>query len=133
MKYKRKAMKCKGFTLIEAVIVIGIMAVLVVMAAPDLLNVMSDAKISADVASGRVIYEACTQELMKGNSIMVGDTCDKSGGIKVNESAGIAEALSVIPSCNTADNFSYTYNGDKITVYAGGDQVYPENELSDAK
>ena len=48
----------KGFTLIELIIVIAIIAILAAIAIPNFLAIQRKARVKADIATGKTIYDA---------------------------------------------------------------------------
>lgn len=59
-KKRNEQKKKKGFTLIELIIVIAIIAILIALVVPKFMNVTKDAKIKADIANARTIESAIT-------------------------------------------------------------------------
>jgi len=57
---KKNVKRKKGFTLIEILIVISIIAVLAAIAVPKYTSIQKDAKVKADIASAKVIADATT-------------------------------------------------------------------------
>lgn len=52
--------KKNGFTLIELIIVIAIIAILAAIAIPNFLSIQRKAKVNADIATGKTIFDATT-------------------------------------------------------------------------
>jgi len=59
----------KGFTLIEMIVVIGIIAILVGIAVPQAVKQINRAKINADLANARNIAMAIQQYILDGKSL----------------------------------------------------------------
>ena len=63
----------KGFTLIELIIVIAIIAILAAIAIPNFLAIQRKARVKADIATGKTIYDA-TSALIAEGKIVPNDT-----------------------------------------------------------
>lgn len=63
--------KNKGFTLIEMVVVLAIIAVLIAIAVPQVMRQINKAKINADKANAKNIATAIQQYVADGNTINV--------------------------------------------------------------
>lgn len=66
--------KHKGFTLIEMVIVVAIIAILIAIAVPQVLKQINKSKIEADKANAKNIATAIQQWVSEGN--VLNDTTD---------------------------------------------------------
>lgn len=73
MNTKKQNKKKKGFTLIELIIVIAIIAILAAIAIPNFLSIQRKAKVKADVASAKTIYDATSALIAEGQIIAPGD------------------------------------------------------------
>lgn len=69
MNTKKQNKKKKGFTLIELIIVIAIIAILAAIAIPNFLSIQRKAKVKADVASAKTIYDATSALIAEGQII----------------------------------------------------------------
>ena len=69
MKLKRNNKKKKGFTLIELIIVIAIIAILAAIAIPNFLSIQRKARVKADIASAKTIYDATSALVAEGKII----------------------------------------------------------------
>lgn len=129
-KNELQTKKKKGFTLVELIIVIAIIAILVALAIPKFGAVIENSNQKADQATAKNIATIVAQQLADGNTSTEGvvtgtDTLDVAGkldGTKIPKSK----------KAGTAKTFSYTVNDDgNITVsYTDGDTVYPIPEGS---
>ncbi|MBI6012670.1 prepilin-type N-terminal cleavage/methylation domain-containing protein [Clostridium perfringens] len=69
MIMKRNNKKKKGFTLIELIIVIAIIAILAAIAIPNFLSIQRKARVKADIASAKTIYDAASALVAEGEII----------------------------------------------------------------
>ena len=69
MFLKRQNKKKKGFTLIELIIVIAIIAILAAIAIPNFLSIQRKARVKADIASAKTIYDATSALIAEGKIV----------------------------------------------------------------
>ena len=69
MNTKKQTKKKKGFTLIELIIVIAIIAILAAIAIPNFLSIQRKARVKADIASAKTIYDATSALVAEGKII----------------------------------------------------------------
>lgn len=69
MNTKKPTKKKKGFTLIELIIVIAIIAILAAIAIPNFLSIQRKARVKADIASAKTIYDATSALVAEGKII----------------------------------------------------------------
>lgn len=74
----KKSLK-KGFTLMEMLIVVAIIAILVAIAIPTFTSSLNKAKVAADEANARSIYAVLTADYMTNGSITTYPTMGTSG------------------------------------------------------
>ncbi|EDT71710.1 prepilin-type N-terminal cleavage/methylation domain-containing protein [Clostridium perfringens] len=146
MNKKRQNKKNKGFTLIELIIVIAIIAILAAIAIPNFLSIQRKARVKADIASAKTIYDATSALIAEGKivptSSKVTFTLDNgkvtpnpedAGEPKTNANAANAlqSYLQTIPKPESIANqkFKVTVEGSEssptIQVDIGSDNVYP--------
>lgn len=128
--------KKKGFTLIELIIVVAIIGILAAIAVPKFNDVQKKSKISADIASAKVIADAAILSQADGNII--------SGGV-VDASSIISNKLEIqgVPELklSSGNKFFIKVTGSNITIHGAkaGDtldeknQIYPKPEESKVK
>ena len=69
MNTKKQNKKKKGFTLIELIIVIAIIAILAAIAIPNFLSIQRKARVKADIASAKTIYDATSALIAEGKIV----------------------------------------------------------------
>jgi len=112
--------KQKGFTLIEMVVVLAIIAVLIAIAVPQVLRQINNAKKNADIANAKTIATAIQQWVAEGNTLMSGnwagvtETNPVSTGLTKYVSGGLPKVR-----YNSSWGFSYRYDAASETVYVG--------------
>lgn len=109
----------KGFTLMEMLIVIGIIAILIAIAIPTFGGAQKKAKYTADVANVRAWYAEVQTELMT-------DDTKKASSFSFDEDILQFDGAKVYQSGDAAEDFKVTYNpGDTKfeTQTFGGDGV----------
>jgi type IV pilus assembly protein PilA len=125
-----KKMNNKGFSLVELIIVIAIMAVLIGVLAPQYLKYVERSRASTDVTNAQEIAAAVSAAIADGNTISSGTlSAVTAGGSVENLDAGTVTKSSAVSKNAT---FYITIDATKgVTgVYAGSDstasnQLYP--------
>ena len=110
-----KKMNKKGFTLIEMLVVIAIIAVLVSIIIPVVGNSTAKAKAATDAANLRSAKATLTIAVLNG-------TLDKgvTDGDKDSYGTHIGQSGAVAPECKTNDAWTFGYTTDdqgNVTVY----------------
>ena len=142
MKLKRQNKKKKGFTLIELIIVIAIIAILAAIAIPNFLSIQRKARVKADIASAKTIYDATSALVAEGKIIPgtvlatvteIGTSPNSNNGVK-----DIQGYLQTIPKPKSIDGgvFAIEVSGSEqapdIKVYIKSNSknylVYPNGK-----
>lgn len=139
-------MKNKGFSMVELIIVIAIMAILAGALAPALIKYINKSRISTDISNGQQIASAIQTALSNEKAYDAAPTCtqsDFSGLIAGNDdfckevksvigdTAPTGKAKKDVNGTGTDQKFYVTLNptGNEVTVYAGSTganyTVYP--------
>ena len=124
MEKKQRTLNNKGFSLIELIVVIAIMAILVGAMAPQVTKYIEKSRKSADAQALGTLYTAVLTELLdpdvttkpKSGTITIGDDGKASGGTNTVTS-GVLKTMGI----STISNFqlksnAYSKGGNTITV-----------------
>lgn len=118
--------KKKGFTLVELIIVIAIIAILVALAIPKFGEIIENTNTKADQATAKNIATIVAQQIADGQKLSTAEV--KDGDTTVyNKLDG--NKLPKAKAANGSTTFTYNVDDDgNITVsYTGsGEQVYPD-------
>lgn len=139
MNTKKQNKKKKGFTLIELIIVIAIIAILAAIAIPNFLSIQRKARVKADIASAKTIYDATSALIAEGKIVPTTNTVtftldnDKVTAEPKNDedSSELQSYLQTIPKPESIanQNFKVTVKGPEsspiIQVDIGSANVYP--------
>lgn len=104
----RKIKNSKGFTLMEMLIVVAIIAVLVAIMIPTFSGSLVKAKETADVANIRARYAECQVEMLTENADAPADKTNFSNGVTLN----YGDKLEYSVESNVA---TITYKSTKLT------------------
>ena len=122
MKNLLKARKSgkKGFTLMEMLIVVAIIAILIAIAIPTFGSALTKAKVAADTANLRAYYaEAMANHLLEDTDLPKVDTATNEvtiNGVTYTLQAG-KYTVAVTDDTMT---ITYTYGNDKTVTIPGG-------------
>ncbi len=105
----------KGFTLMEMLIVVAIIAVLVAIAIPVFNGALTKSKEAADVANVRALYAEWQVSILTENKDIPADKAAFLAG----------------PDKNGATEFTFNYADEKLT-YTNGKIEYAATKLADA-
>ena len=128
MEKKQRTLNNKGFSLIELIVVIAIMAILVGVLAPQFIQYIESSKQSTDIQSASAIRSAIEAGVADGTITADVKVEVTSTGIKVDDNGKAAvEAVGIaqITPCKSAgwkaeEIAKYNYNTFKWTVPAAG-------------
>ncbi|GKX64839.1 prepilin-type N-terminal cleavage/methylation domain-containing protein [Inconstantimicrobium mannanitabidum] len=118
LKTKRKR---KGFTLIELIIVIAIIAILVAVAIPKFSEIRKNANASADLATAKTIHSLIAAETTASS----GAVADTASNVAVPDS--ILNKLDGAKKPKGGTAFTYTMSNGDIKIYIDNASVpvYP--------
>ncbi|MGG7163586.1 type II secretion system protein [Clostridium ihumii] len=121
--------KKKGFTLIELVVVVSIMAILLIIALPKFASIQENAKKKADVATAKNIAMALNAEMSCGSDI---EKIDKNKDIINKYFDGDIKQQAKVTK-DEKPGFVVYIKDEDIKIFTGKRQVYPELKENQAK
>ncbi len=115
----------KGFTLIELIVVLAVLAIIMAIAVPRFLGIQEDARESADESTGAMLAKAAELYLASDTSHKVGDLNGIT--IAVLETTLKTTDIDLKSAKYKGDTISFgTTSGGSVEVSFGGDKVYPK-------
>lgn len=137
----KKEMNNKGFSLVELIIVIAIMAVLMGVLAPQYLKYVKKSKVSTDITNAENIATAVNAEIADGASgnIQITSGTATAGGaskVLVKETApagsSAADRIVYLPASKVKDTNEWVINYDTTngvtSITLGGSQIWPDSK-----
>lgn len=130
----KKELNNKGFSLVELIIVIAIMAVLMGVLAPQYLKYVKQSKVSTDITNAQEIATAVNTAIAdsanaNADSVIITSGTAFSGGASMisKSSGGFVNA----PSPKVDSSYTWVVNYDDvdgvITITLGGDEIWPDS------
>ena len=110
----------KGFTLMEMLIVVAIIAVLVAIAIPTFSGALTKSKEAADVANVRAVYAEWQIKILNDNDPVPADEAAFLGTTKLNYNSDSADKLTYVKDASTGVA-TITYKSTKLTDGNGAD------------
>lgn len=116
IKFIQKQMNKKGFTLVELIIVIAVMAILAAIVVPRMSGITDSFKEKADER----VCENYARDLEV--LIQLGNDVDGDSGTSGTQAFGlvsevITEAAGIDPKSNAAAEYYFVYSGTTVTVF----------------
>ncbi|SEF38597.1 prepilin-type N-terminal cleavage/methylation domain-containing protein [Caloramator fervidus] len=129
-------MKKRGFTLLEMIIVMGIIAFIISIATPYFAKSIKKSKAMADVISAKNIAVAIQEAILDGKSIEETNSWSKVQNISFLNNY-IENFSSLKPKMNSLYDFYYKYEQNKLYIGAGDENsvitLYPEADIENYK
>lgn len=120
-------MKDKGFSLIELITVIGIMAVLVGILAPNFMKYFNNSRVVTDVTNAEEMAKALAAAIAGEDGISVPPLIQGRGGTAVTGVDGLTE----LPYCRTDRNAEWVINTSfqdgVVQISLRGYVIFPES------
>ncbi len=124
MKYiKRREKKKKGFTLMELLVSLGIVAALSMMVAPMIMGKIDEAKEKADISNANAIAVAVQSEILSGEALTGALTGAQLGALADEYFSGKLPTPQ-----STGEAFAVSVTGNKVIITVGSAQFYPVDE-----
>lgn len=124
----KKEMNNKGFSLVELIIVIAIMAVLVGVLAPQYLKYVNNSKVSTDITNAGNLNTAYSAGIADGTLTGSGN----GGGVGGTSTASPSLSIKTFPTSKVDATLSWTVTYDQTGVTKielGGVEIFPNSDV----
>lgn len=122
----------KGFSLVELIIVIAIMAVLVGVLAPQFIKYVNNSKVSTDIKNGQEIASVISAAMVDG--VITADKTNQAITAVVADTPFITSLGGKVPVAKVDKNYAWTYSctiaTGEVHVYLNGYEVYPDPTIA---
>lgn len=129
----KKEMNNKGFSLVELIIVIAIMAVLMGILAPQYLKYVRKSKISTDITNAENVATAVNAAIADGDTSAIKASGGAGGTVLISETSGKVVKL---PDCKLTPGASWSITYDSTNgvtgISLGGTAIWPDASAYEA-
>lgn len=126
----KKEMNNKGFSLVELIIVIAIMAVLVGVLAPQYLKYVSNSKVSTDITNAGNLNTAFSAAIADGTLTTYGSQSGAGGAAITGDNGNLSVTQFPSGKYNSADTWTVTFDDTGVTlIELGGDEIFPNSDI----
>lgn len=130
MNKKQKSLTNKGFSLVELIIVIAIMAVLVGVLAPQYLKHVQRSRVSTDIQNAEEIATAINVAISDGQGGAI-TGINNGTATAAGTAVGGLDGFTAMPTSRCDATYSWVVTWDATngvtTITLGGDEIYPTN------
>lgn len=117
----------KGFSLVELIIVIAIMAVLIGLLAPQYMRFVTKSRVVADVENANALAKAINTTIAESHGGITLNISNVSGGTTISSVNGV----DALPISKVDESFTWTVDYDNVvgvkTIKLNNFEIYPGN------
>lgn len=125
----KKEMNNKGFSLVELIIVIAIMAVLVGVLAPQYLKYVSNSKVSTDITNAGNLNTAFSAAIADGTITTMGSQGGAGGATITGDNGNLSITAFPASKVDPAYSWTVTYDETGVTkIELNGEEIFPDSE-----